>query len=265
MELTKTNLTKQDGLGIINMNAPANLNAMDLDMTRELVQALLAYDDDPEVKVVVLTHSGKSFCAGGDLAVMRQDLQNGTFNPADYELTRMVSTLALTIKRMKKLVVAAVSGAAAGAGASLAFSCDFIFASENAKFIEAFAAIGFAPDTGGMYLLSRLVGVQRATELCVTCRPLGAQEAKDWGVVYAVCPQEELADKALAFAKKLSKGALLSFENIKKQSFAANFKDYEDYLLHTEQATLTVCGSSADFAEGLAAFAEKRPPQFIGK
>ena len=265
MELTKLTLSRQDGIGIITMNFPANLNALDLAMAQELVALLLACDEDPEIKVVVLTHSGKAFSSGGDLAFMHQAVKDGSFNPTDNDLTRTVTALTLTIKRMKKLVIAAVGGVAAGAGASLAFSCDFIFASEKAQFIEAFAAIGFAPDTGGVYLLSRLVGAQRAVELCVTARPLGAQEAKDWGIVYTVCAPEELSDKAMSFARKLSCGPLLSYENIKKQSYAANFKDYEDYLVNTEQVTLGICGSSADFAEGIAAFVEKRPPQFIGK
>ena len=265
MELTKVKLHKQDGIGMVTMDFPANLNAMDVPMTRELIEVLQAYDEDAEVKVVVLTHSGKAFCSGGDLAYMHAALKDGSFDPKDNDLSRLVGQLALTVKRMRKLVVAVVGGVAAGAGASLAFACDFIFASEGAKFIEAFAAIGFAPDTGGMYLLSRLIGIHRATELCVTCRPLGAQEAKDWGIVYAVCPQEELADTAAAFVKKLTCGSLLSYESIKKQSFAANFKDYEEYLLHTEQPILADCGSSADFAEGLASFVEKRAPRFIGK
>jgi len=265
MELTKTTLSKQDGIGIITMNSPANLNALDLGMTQELVSLLQVCDGDPEIKILMLTHSGKAFSAGGDIAYMNRALKDGTFNPYDSELTRLVTTLTLTIKRMKKLVIAVVAGAAAGAGANLAFSCDLVFASEKAQFIQAFAAVGLVPDTGGIFLLSRLIGAQRAMELCITTRPLGAQEAKDWGLVYAVHPLEELSGKALAFAEKLSHGALLSYENIKKQNFAANFKDYEDYLVNTEQATLAVCGSSADFAEGLVAFVEKRPPQFIGR
>ena len=265
MELTKVTLTRQDGIGVVTMDFPANLNAMDVPMTRGLVYVLQACDEDPEIKVVVLTHSGKAFCSGGDLAYMHAAIKDGSFDPKDNELSRLVGRLALTVKRMKKLVIAVLGGVAAGAGASLAFSCDFIFATESVKFIEAFAAIGFAPDTGGMYLLSRLVGVHRATELCVTARPLGAQEAKDWGIVYTICSPEELTDKAMSFAKKLSRGPLLSYENIKKQSFAANFSDYEDYLLHVEQPTLAVCGSSADFFEGLSSFVEKRPPQFSGQ
>ncbi|MDL2218900.1 enoyl-CoA hydratase/isomerase family protein [Ruminococcaceae bacterium OttesenSCG-928-O06] len=266
MELQKTTFENQNGIGVITMTYEANLNALDVTMATEVLYHLNQCDEDPAVKVVLLAHSGKAFSAGGDITFMYKKLQSGEqLGGGKSELSILVGQLTLTIKKMKKLVISCVGGVAAGAGTNLALSADFVFASEKARFIQSFAGVGLVPDTGGSFLLSRILGSQKALELCVTARPVKADEAKTLGLVYAVYPPEELAQNVMEFAAKLAKGPLLSYENIKKQNFYANFRDYEDYLNNCELETLAICGGSEDFREGLAAFVEKREPNFQGK
>lgn len=265
MELAKTLFEAKNGVGLITMNYPDNLNALDVQMSKEVLYHLNQCEENPDIKVVVLAGLPKAFSAGGDIGFMYKQLKEGASFGGKSELSVLVGQLTLTIKKMKKLVITCVSGAAAGAGASLALSGDFVVAADNAKFIEAFVGVGLVPDTGGTYLLSRIVGSQRALELTLTGRPVKADEAKALGMVYAVFPAEELAQQTMALAEKMARGPLLSYENIKRQNFAANFSDYESYLNDVELATLAATGGSDDFIEGLAAFVEKRPPNFQGK
>jgi enoyl-CoA hydratase/carnithine racemase len=165
------------------------------------------------------------------------------------DLIEKAGLVSLNIKKMSKMVITSVNGAAAGAGANLALSGDFVVAADNAKFIQAFINLGLVPDTGGTYLLSKTIGPQRAMELCATGRPLGAEEAKAWGLVYQVCPKEELEEQTMKLAKKLTAGPLIAYGALKKQFFEANYADYGRYLAEGEVPTQSVCISSNDFKE----------------
>lgn len=264
MELKKNLFSIEDGVGVITMNYMKNFNAIDLDMADELLYLLDACENNPDVKVVVIKGTEKIFSAGGDIGYFYDLIQKGG-KLDTMPIFEKVGALTLKVKKLSKLVVTSVSGAAAGAGANLAFSGDFIFAADNVKFIQAFKNIGLATDTGGAYLLSKAVGAQRALDMCLTARPVGAQEALLLGLVKEVCSKEELGEKTMAFAKELAKGPLMSYKNIKKQIFDAAYRDYEDFLKNSELVTQYECSQMEDFQEGVRAFIEKRKPSFTGK
>ena len=168
----------------------------------------------------------------------------------------------LLLKKMDKLIVAAVKRTAAGAGVSLALGCDYIFCSDDAVFLLAFVNIGLVPDTGAVYLLAKSIGAVRTMEIAASGRPVYAKEARELGLVRSVVPAQELDDAVMDFAEGLCKGPYVSYKNIKKQIFDAVFYDYRQWLDNTERPTQRECASTADFSEGVTAFVEKRKAVF---
>lgn len=264
MELKKTIYTVQDGIAVIKMNYMKNLNAIDEQMADELIWLFDQAEKDDQVKAVVLQGADKAFSAGGDIGFFYKQIQAGGEVSLDGLIAR-VGTLADNMKKMSKLIVTSVCGAAAGAGVSLALGGDFLVCADNAKFILAFVNLGLVPDTGAAYLLSRSIGAARAFELSATGRPMGAQEAKDLGVAYQVVAKEELEEATMKLAKKLAAGPLVSYKNIKKQIYEASFSDYKKWLDEIEAPTQHECALTEDFAEGVKAFMEKRKAAFTGK
>lgn len=264
MELKKLIYTVEDGIAVIQMNYMKNLNAIDEQMADELMYVVDAAEKDPNVKVVVLKGGAKAFSAGGDIGYFYDLIQAGGEVNMD-GLIAKVGVVADGMKKMSKIVITSVCGAAAGAGASLAFGGDFIICADNAKFMLAFVNIGLVPDTGATYLLCKSIGTSRALELAATGRPMDAAEAKELGLAYKVVPKEELDEATMKFAKKLAAGPLLSYKNIKKQIYDAAYGDYKKWLEETEIPTQRECAASMDFQEGCKAFMEKRKAQFEGK
>ena len=264
MELKKLIYTVEDGIAVITMNYMKNLNAIDEQMADELMYVVETAEKDPEVKVVVLKGSDRAFSAGGDIGYFYQLIQAGGEVNMD-GLIAKVGVVADGLKRMSKMVITSVCGAAAGAGVSLALGGDFMICADNAKFILAFVNLGLVPDTGATYLLSKSIRVTRALELAPTGRPVSAKEAKELGLVYKITTKEDLDAETMKFAKKLSSGPLLSYKNIKKQIYDVNFADYKKWLNETEVPTQRECAASKDFQEGCKAVMEKRKPEFEGK
>lgn len=264
MELQKLIYTVEDGIAVVTMNYMKNLNAIDEQMADELMYVVDKAEHDPDVRVLVIKGAEKAFSAGGDIGYFYKLIQAGGEVNMDGLISK-VGSVADGLKKMSKIVITSVSGAAAGAGVSLAIGGDFMICADNAKFILAFVNLGLIPDTGATYLLTRLIGPNRTMELAATGRPVGAEEAKALGLAYKVTTVEELDSVTMAFAKKIAAGPLLSYKNIKKQIYDAMYVDYKKWLDETEVPTQRECSASMDFQEGCKAFMEKRKAIFQGK
>ena len=264
MEFKKIIYAIEDNIAVITMNCSKNLNAIDEYMADELLTALKSAESDTSVKVVILKGIDRAFSAGGDIGYFYELIQSGgEINMGS--LIAKCDAVAHYMKKMSKIVITSVCGAAAGAGISLAVGGDFMICSENAKLILAFVNLGLVPDTGVTYLLSKSIGAAKTIELAVTGRPVTAEEAKLLGLAYLVVPKTELDDTTMAFAKKIASGPLIAYKNIKKQIYDANFSDYESWMAKTEMVTQREAAGSSDFQEGCKAFMEKRKPNFNGK
>ena len=264
MELQKLIYTVEDGIAVVTMNYMKNLNAIDEQMADELMYVVDKAEHDPDVRVLVIKGAEKAFSAGGDIGYFYKLIQAGGEVNMDGLISK-VGSVADGLKKMSKIVITSVSGAAAGAGVSLAIGGDFMICADNAKFILAFVNLGLVPDTGATYLLTRLIGPNRTMELAATGRPVGAEEAKALGLAYKVTTVEELDSVTMAFARKIAAGPLLSYKNIKKQIYDAMYVDYKKWLEETEVPTQRECSASMDFQEGCKAFMEKRKAVFQGK
>ncbi|MBR1455910.1 MAG: enoyl-CoA hydratase/isomerase family protein [Oscillospiraceae bacterium] len=264
MELQKLHYAVADGIATITMDYGKNLNAIDDQMADELIYLIGEAEKDPAVKVVILNSAAKAFSAGGDIGYFYQLVKAGGEINMD-SLIGKVGKITNGMKSSAKMYVAAVNGAAAGAGFPLALSADFIIADEKASFILAFVNLGLVPDTGAAYLLCKSIGEKRTMKYAATGKPIKADEALAMGLVEKVVAPEELAAETEKFAKKLAAGPLVSYKNIKKQIYAASFSDYERFLDGTENPTQHECSNTEDFKEGCAAFMEKRKAAFQGK
>ncbi|MGH2511238.1 MAG: enoyl-CoA hydratase-related protein [Candidatus Limnocylindrales bacterium] len=248
-----------DGVGTISLDRPAALNSLEATLKVELLAALRAAGRDPAVRVVVLTGVGRAFCAGQDL---KERLAPDP-TPLDVEVRRRFNPLVSAIRGLDKPVIAAVNGVAAGAGASLAFACDLRIAAEPATFVLAFGRVGLIPDSGATWLLPRLVGLGRATELILLGEPIDSAEALRIGLVNRVVPADDLAAEVQRLAAALAREAPRAMALAKRALQRAQESNFEAALDY-EASLQGIAGRTADHAEGLAAFVEKRAPRFSG-
>ena len=251
-----------DNVATITLNRPADANAVNLRMAEELCHAATLCDDDPDVRAIVLTGTGKMFSAGGDLA---------SFANSDDDLSllikRMVTSLHAAISRFARgdaPVIAAVNGTAAGAGFSMALATDLAIASSEAKFIMAYTAAGLSPDGSSSFYLPRLVGTRRAAELMITNRRLTADEALQWGIVNQVVAPEEVVPTAMALARQLASGPTKSYGVVKKL-LTQTFNESLETQMEVEGRGIADSARTADAKEGIAAFFDKRKPDFKGQ
>ena len=258
MEYTTILTDKKDGILRITLNLPDRLNALDLVMREELKDAFLDARNDKSVKVVVVTGTGKAFCAGGDISTMK-----GVDAPAGRDRLKNVQQLVRLMTELEKPIIAAVNGFATGAGLHIALACDMIIASEKAKFRESFVMIGLIPDMAGFYFLPLRVGLPRAKELMMTGRMLNAGEAASMGLVNRVVPHEELEKETMDLAQSLVKGPGRAYAMIKS---ALNLWPASLQTLMEVEANLqAVAFATKDFDEGRQAFLDKREPKFTGE
>jgi len=243
----------------ITLSRPDKLNAIDVPMLDGLAAAL-AQARSTDVRAVVLTGAGRGFCVGQDLDALEAE---GVENVANL-LIRRYNPIIVALRALAKPVIAAVNGPAAGAGVSLACACDIRIASSAASFVPAFASIGLVPDAGGSFFLTRLLGAPRAYEWMAGGRPLKADEALAWGLVSELAPAEGFAARVAELAAEQAQRPTLAVGLMKRMFDAAPSASLEEQLA-LEAAFQASAVDSHDFAEGVAAFREKRKPQFDGR
>ena len=251
---------KIDGVGKITLNRPEKFNSFVREMALKLQETLDSCKKDDEIRSVMITASGKAFCAG-------QDLIEAT-DPNGRNISTIIqehyNPIILKVRNLNKPVIAAVNGVAAGAGASLALCCDIIVASENASFLQAFSKIGLIPDSGSTYFLPRLIGIQKAAALMMTAESISAHEAEKMGMIYKVYPQDDFEKESWNLVSKLSKMPTKALALTKKLLNSSVENSLEEQL-KLEDKYQSVAANTEDFDEGVKAFLEKRKANFKGK
>jgi 2-(1,2-epoxy-1,2-dihydrophenyl)acetyl-CoA isomerase len=253
-------IDRRDGVATLTLNRPDKLNAFNRELSGELVAALRQIAEDQDVRAILLTGSGRAFCAGQDLA---EAIPKGDENPDLGAIVKAVYTPVIrAIRTIEKPVVAAVNGIAAGAGAQLALLCDIVVASPAASFVWSFTKIGVIPDTGGTFLLPRMVGLQRASALTLLHDKVSAEQAREWGLVYKVA--EPVVDAAREIALRLAQMPTRAI-GLTKRGFNQSLGLDLEKAMAFEEDLQREAGLSGDYKEGVKAFLEKRQPVYTGK
>ena len=251
----------QEAITTLTLNRPEVLNAFNEPMVEELLAALKQAERDGAVRCLVLTGAGRGFCAGQDLAALRDRPEGVSFRE---HLLRTFNPIVTRLRSIEKPVIGQINGAAAGAGFGLALACDLRYAAESARFRVAFSGIGLAPDSGTSFFLPRLIGYARAFELAATNEPVAAKAALELGLVNGVFADAQLASSVRAIALKLAQAptkALGLTKRAMNKAYELSLAEALDYEAHLQE----IAGHTADHREGVAAFLEKRPPKFTGK
>ena len=246
----------------IVLNRPDRLNALNGEMHGALMQALEAAATDAGCRALLLTGEGRAFCAGQDL----NDVQMNPDEPVDLGQTidQSYNPLVRRLRSLPKPIICAVNGVAAGAGANLALACDIVLAGRSARFVQAFAKIGLVPDCGGTFFLPRLIGEARARAVAMTAEPVPAETAAAWGMIWKAVDDDVLQAEAEALAAHLATQPTQGLA-LTKQAFAASAANTLDEQLDLERDLQREAGRTPDYAEGVRAFTEKRPPRFTGQ
>lgn len=251
------------GVAVLRLNRPDSLNSFTAEMHGEVREALTGAARDRAVRAVLITGNGRGFCAG-------QDLNDRAVSPGEAmpdlgdSVERYYNPLIRLITGMEKPVICAVNGVAAGAGANIALACDIVIAARSASFIESFARLGLIPDSGGTWILPRLVGMARARGLAMLGPKLSAEQAEAWGMIWQVVDDDQLQQTALGLAQQMATQPTRGFA-FTKQALAASAANTLDEQLELEKTLMRAAGRTADYAEGVKAFLDKRQPEYRGE
>ena len=260
--LETINVDIKDRVATVTINRPEVGNAIGKESYIEIRDTFEALGKDPSVGAIVLTGAGKHFSTGGDIHDFRKIIDDKTF--IEEERVHLTGEMSAAIRRCPKPVVAMVNGAAAGAGASLAFACDFRVLEEGSKFIMAFINLGLTGDSCGAYYLSRMIGTAKAIELMMLGQPLDAAKADALGLAYKVVPRKDLEEETYKLAKRLANGPTSAYAYQKEEINRFFFPDLEECNA-LESSSMAAASRSDDFAEAVDAFLSKRKPVFTGK
>ena len=248
---------------LLTLNRPDRLNALTVQVAKDF-NAAVSEALERGARVIVLTGAGRAFCAGGDLREMQEIAgREGRVEAFFDEPLQILNESILLIRQTPVPFIAAVNGVASGGGCNLALACDLVIAAESAKFNQAFIKIGLVPDCGGTFMLPRLVGWKRATELMFTGDLITAAQAAEMGMINSVAADGELMGQVMAMAEKLAQAPTAAIGQIKKLLEASAVNDYGSQLDNERKAQIE-SGQTKDFTEGVQAFLEKRPPRFVG-
>jgi len=254
-----------DGYAVITLNRPRAYNAMNLALVGGLLESLIACDENPGVRAVLITGNGAAFCAGGDIREMQAHVDSdGHAGLFLKNLTVSLHGAIATMARMPKPVVTAVNGAAAGAGFSLAVAGDIVLAADTAKFTVAYSVIGLSPDGSLSHYLPRLIGPKLAFELTCSNRALSAEEARGLGIVSKVFPAAQFEASACEYVKMLSRGPTQALTRAKRL-YSATFETSLETQMEQERQFLVECSHTEDFLEGIGAFLSKRAAGYQGR
>ncbi|MFV3075932.1 enoyl-CoA hydratase/isomerase family protein [Niveispirillum fermenti] len=252
-----------EGVAEITFNRPALMNALDLDMAAAFAEAATMAANDPQVRVLVVTGRGTSFMSGGDIHAFHRLLSAPAGERRDYfcRLMDFTHQAVTALRRMEKPVIAGIHGTAAGPGIGITLACDLVVASDKAVFQMAYGPLGTTPDAGATHSLPRLVGARRAAELSLLDRRLTALEALELGLVNRICPAPMLAEETRCVARKLAGGAAAASGRTKRLLYLSLEHNFQQQLA-AERETFLAAIDSAEFAEGITAFVERRRPYF---
>jgi enoyl-CoA hydratase/carnithine racemase len=254
----------KDGVATLTLNRPERLNAFGGTLRDDLHDAITRSSADPQVRVMVITGAGKGFCAGGDVKAMNEAKEGKRERPLLEKIAPGRDRTLLAMRQAPQPIIAAVNGAAAGAGMNLALGCDIRIASTAAKFSQAFVKRGLHPDWGGTYFLPRVVGMARAAELIFTGEVVDAAEALRLGIVSRVVTPEELMPTVSELARKIAAGPPVAIRLAKHSLYANADRDLQS-ALEAETAAQNICFDTEDAKEGIRAFVDKRNPLFRGR
>lgn len=260
MPLIQTSIA--NGIMTITLDRPEKYNSFTDPMALEMQDALKKAESD-DVRCVIINANGKAFCAGQDLPEVIERAKDDVYTLADTVRTTY-NPIIRAIRKLKKPVVCAVQGTAAGAGANIAFSCDIVIASHNAQFVQAFSKIGLIPDSGGTFFLPRIIGLARTNAMYLLDEKLSAEKAVEIGLIYKAVSHVKLEEETKSIAKKLASMPTKGF-GLYKQAINQTFENDLDQQLSLEADLQSLAGKTDDYREGVDAFLKKRQPDFKGK
>lgn len=247
----------------LTLQRPEVSNGFNIPMCEEILAAIELTRENNEVIILQIQAAGSVFSVGGDLVEMKRAVDEDDI-PSLVRIAELVNTISYALKQLPKIVLMVTDGAVAGAAANMAVASDFVISSDKTKFIQAFVGVGLAPDAGGIFLLSRSIGVNRATQLAMTGEALSAEKALDYGIVYKVVEPEKLEKTVAQVCKRLLRGSINSYGAIKQMVWKSQFENWEDYA-QLELDLQRELAFKEDFKEGVIAHSERRRPNFKGK